>query len=325
MEAIFLNVSFIFLFRNFILRIFTLSVGKVSFCYKIIKNENYLLKTSRSFIYRASGYLIIVFIIRRKESGHFPLSSLYESLLFLGLVLVFFLSIFTKTNIPFFTIKFKYLIYRKIQLNKSFNPRNVYNKRFENLAISILSVVPIFVLGFASFCLPMDLQKRSPLIPALKSNWLFIHVTVIIASYAGLLIRSVFSIIFLLSYTKNSFKHTGKLFRFHETLDEIRYRLILFSYPLLTLGILSGSVWANEAWGSYWSWDPKETWALITWLIFTVYLHQRLFRVKNKTFLSLFAALGFIRVWISYLGVNLMGKGMHRYGWFLVLNSRLSL
>ena len=88
-------------------------------------------------------------------------------------------------------------------------------------------------------------------------------------------------------------------------------------FPLLTIGIIAGGVWANEAWGTYWSWDPKETWALITWLVFAAYLHSRITRGWQGRKPAIIAAAGFVVVWICYLGVNLLGKGLHSYGWFL--------
>ncbi len=101
-----------------------------------------------------------------------------------------------------------------------------------------------------------------------------------------------------------------------QTLDNLSYRTLGFGFPLLTIGILSGAVWANEAWGSYWSWDPKETWALITWLVFAIYLHTRLTKGWKGTGPALIATGGFVVVWICYLGVNLLGTGLHSYGWF---------
>jgi cytochrome c-type biogenesis protein CcsB len=101
-----------------------------------------------------------------------------------------------------------------------------------------------------------------------------------------------------------------------ETLDNISYRIIGLGFPLLTIGIIAGGVWANEAWGSYWSWDPKETWALITWLVFAAYLHARITRGWQGRRPAILAATGFVVVWICYLGVNLLGKGLHSYGWF---------
>jgi cytochrome c-type biogenesis protein CcsB len=102
-----------------------------------------------------------------------------------------------------------------------------------------------------------------------------------------------------------------------ESIDNLSYRTISFGFPLLTIGIISGAVWANEAWGSYWSWDPKETWALITWLVFASYLHARITKDWQGEKPALIASFGFIVVWICYLGVNFLGKGLHTYGQIL--------
>jgi cytochrome c-type biogenesis protein CcsB len=102
-----------------------------------------------------------------------------------------------------------------------------------------------------------------------------------------------------------------------ESVDNLSYRTISFGFPLLTIGIIAGAVWANEAWGSYWSWDPKETWALITWLVFASYLHARITKSWQGRKPAIIAALGFIVVWICYLGVNFLGKGLHTYGQML--------
>jgi cytochrome c-type biogenesis protein CcsB len=100
-------------------------------------------------------------------------------------------------------------------------------------------------------------------------------------------------------------------------LDNLSYRLLTIGFFFLTLGIISGSIWANEAWGSYWSWDPKETWAFITWLIFAIYLHSRIIKGWFGIKPAIIATFGFFIVWICYLGVNLLGKGLHSYGWVL--------
>nr|YP_003227065.1 cytochrome c biogenesis protein [Bryopsis hypnoides]ACX33781.1 cytochrome c biogenesis protein [Bryopsis hypnoides] len=197
----------------------------------------------------------------------------------------------------------------------------------------------LFVNGFASFYLPAQLQQIGPLIPALKSNWLMMHVTVMLVSYAALISGCLLAIAFLIIYSFTKIKTTdiSKTFKLSllsnktissrlifetqinkilQNLDNFSYRIIGLGFPFLTIGILSGAVWANEAWGSYWSWDPKETWALITWLIFAIYLHTRLIRGWSGIKSSMIASLGFIVVWICYLGVNLLGKGLHSYGWF---------
>ena len=100
-------------------------------------------------------------------------------------------------------------------------------------------------------------------------------------------------------------------------LNTMSYRILGLGFPLLTIGILSGAVWANEAWGSYWSWDPKETWALITWLVFAIYFHSRYKRSSDLSLIpATIASIGFIVIWICYLGVNLLQTGLHSYGWF---------
>jgi cytochrome c-type biogenesis protein CcsB len=102
-----------------------------------------------------------------------------------------------------------------------------------------------------------------------------------------------------------------------ESIDNLSYRTISFGFPLLTIGIIAGAVWANEAWGSYWSWDPKETWALITWLVFASYLHARITKSWQGKKPAIIASFGFVVVWICYLGVNFLGKGLHTYGQIL--------
>ncbi len=161
------------------------------------------------------------------------------------------------------------------------------------------------------------------------------HVSIMMVSYAALIIGSLLSILFLIisqgkkidiqgnSYnnqinTKMTINYntlqTNKL-NLLESIDNLSYRIIGLGFPLLTIGIIAGAVWANEAWGSYWSWDPKETWALITWLIFAIYLHSRLNQSWQGKKPAMIASVGFIIVWICYLGVNFLGKGLHSYGW----------
>lgn len=193
------------------------------------------------------------------------------------------------------------------------------------------------------------MQKVAPLIPALQSNWLMMHVSVMLLSYAALFSGTLLSISFLIlgwikasitpgiskiilqntdnitsetdfSFSSGAKKESSLKFLKLEdlnNLDNLSYRLIGIGFSFLTIGILSGAVWANEAWGSYWSWDPKETWALIAWITFAIYLHTRLVRGWRGQKPALVASLGFFILWVCYLGVNLLGKGLHSYGWFL--------
>jgi len=248
-------------------------------------------------------------------NGYFPLSNLYESLIFLtwSLTLV------------------------QILLERQVNSQIIG---------AISTPIQLFIIAFASLSLPIEMQKASPLVPALRSNWLMMHVTIMMLSYAFLIIGSLLSIFFLLvaqgksiilkgnsvGYTRSQHPNKSQVFdkteklgnsvsktlprmNLLESLDNLSYRIIGLGFPLLTIGIISGAVWANEAWGSYWSWDPKETWALITWLIFASYLHSRLTKSWQGKKPAMLASIGFFVVWVCYLGVNFLGQGLHSYGW----------
>ncbi|GAP93517.1 c-type cytochrome biogenesis protein CcsB [Leptolyngbya sp. NIES-2104] len=258
------------------------------------------------------------------EAGYFPLSNLYESLFFLV-----------------WGITTMHLIAENMSKSK--------------LVGVVTAPVAMSITAFAALTLPDTMQASAPLVPALKSNWLMMHVSVMMLSYATLMVGSLLAIAFLVVTRgqnielKGSSVGTGsyreKSYQLHrseevsvnaggtavleqttlspqrltlaDTLDNISYRVIGLGFPLLTIGIIAGGVWANEAWGSYWSWDPKETWAFITWLVFAAYLHSRITKGWQGRRPALLAAAGFVVVWICYLGVNLLGKGLHSYGWFL--------
>nr|YP_010337902.1 cytochrome c biogenesis protein [Timspurckia oligopyrenoides]UNJ17487.1 cytochrome c biogenesis protein [Timspurckia oligopyrenoides] len=251
----------------------------------------------------------IMLSLRWFTAGYFPLSNLYESLVFLtwGITAIHLL------------IEYK---------TGSF------------LIGAIAAPVAMFTIAFASLALPVDMKQAAPLVPALKSNWLMMHVSVMMLSYSTLILGSLLSILFLVlskgqdvklqgSSTGNTYgvNKQGAISSETDTLthgnlgllgsiDNLSYRIIGLGFPLLTVGIIAGAIWADRAWGSYWSWDPKETWALITWLIFAAYLHARLTKSWQGKKPALLASIGFVVVWICYLGVNFLGKGLHSYGWF---------
>ncbi|MEC4983775.1 MAG: c-type cytochrome biogenesis protein CcsB [Oscillatoria sp. PMC 1068.18] len=302
----------------------------------------------------ASANLCIAALLgaRWLEAGYFPLSNLYESLFFLAWGIT------------------------AVHLFAEFKSRS----RLVGVATA---PVAMGVTAFATLSLPAEMQSAEPLVPALKSNWLMMHVSVMMLSYATLMVGSLLAIAYLIvtrgqkielrgssvgtnsqrsknyqlkvnhptnpeidvtpsisnSTTNQTLTTTAVLERnatqtetqteikptpplspqrltLAETLDNISYRIIGLGFPLLTIGIIAGAVWANEAWGSYWSWDPKETWALITWLVFAAYLHARITKGWQGRRPAILAATGLIVVWICYLGVNLLGKGLHSYGWF---------
>lgn len=227
----------------------------------------------------------IILVSRWITQNYFPLSNLYESLLFLT-----------------WSISFIHLI--------------IETKTKSTLIGCIGTPIELLLLIFCSY-LPIELQKPSPLVPSLQSNWLMMHVSTMMISYSMLLIGSLLSIFYLLlnySQKKLISIQTSTLL---QTIDIWSYRIIGFGFPCLTIGIISGAVWANEAWGSYWSWDPKETWAFITWIVFATYLHTRLLKNWKNEKSSIIGSIGFFVIWICYLGVNFLAKGLHTYGWIV--------
>nr|YP_009945896.1 cytochrome c biosis protein [Potentilla dickinsii var. glabrata]QOE56412.1 cytochrome c biosis protein [Potentilla dickinsii var. glabrata] len=260
-------------------------------------------------------------VIRWIYFGHLPLSNLYESLIFLswGFSIIH--------MIPYF-------------------------KKHKNHLSAITAPSVIFTQGFATSGLLNEMHQSAILVPALQSHWLMMHVSMMVLSYAALLCGSLLSLALLVitfrksirvfSKSKNllteqfSFgeiqyvnernnvlKNTSLIssqnyyrYQLIQQLDRWSYRIISLGFILLTIGILSGAVWANEAWGSYWNWDPKETWAFITWTIFAIYLHIRTNKNYETENSAIVASMGFLIIWICYFGVNLLGIGLHSYGSF---------
>nr|YP_009719531.1 cytochrome c heme attachment protein [Eriobotrya henryi]QGM85797.1 cytochrome c heme attachment protein [Eriobotrya henryi]UVI15496.1 cytochrome c heme attachment protein [Eriobotrya henryi] len=257
---------------------------------------------------------------------HLPLSDLYESFIFLS-----------------WSFSFIHII--------------PYFKKHKNHLSAITAPSAIFTQGFATSGLLTEMHQSAILVPALQSHWLMMHVSMMVLSYAALLCGSLLSLALLvitfrkfiriLSKSNNlenesvyfseiqyvnernnvlrntSFISSQNYYRYQliQQLDRWSYRIISLGFIFLTVGILSGAVWANEAWGSYWNWDPKETWAFITWTIFAIYLHIR----TNKNFESvnsaIVASMGFLIIWICYFGVNLLGIGLHSYGSFTLTSN----
>nr|YP_009869834.1 cytochrome c heme attachment protein [Tristicha trifaria]QKJ81775.1 cytochrome c heme attachment protein [Tristicha trifaria] len=251
--------------------------------------------------------------------GHLPLSNLYESLILLSWLFCII------HMVPFF--------------------------QKQNTWISTLTAPSAFLCqSFTTSGFLTNVHQSEILLPALQSQWLMMHVSMMVLGYAALLCGSLLAVGLLViqfpnqitsitnkktflnlffsfgriqytNATKPNFKETSfvsssNFYRFQliQQLDLWGYRIISIGFIFLTIGILSGAVWANETWGSYWSWDPKETWAFITWSTFSIYFHIR----KNlEEFNSaIVASLGFLIIWICYFGVNLFGLGLHSYGTF---------
>ena len=171
------------------------------------------------------------------------------------------------------------------------------------------SPVIFLIIGYAA----MQSKDVHELMPALRSNWLGFHVSTAIIAYGSFGVSFVLSLIFLL---RDKMKAQGFLDQHipqKEKLDIISYRSVSLGLLFLTFTIITGAIWAERAWGSYWSWDPKETWSLITWIIYAVYLHLRLRRGWQGKSAAVFAAVGFICVLFTYIGVNTFLPGIHSY------------
>jgi cytochrome c-type biogenesis protein CcsB len=215
--------------------------------------------------------------------GHAPMANLYESVVFFAWTIVFF----------YLGIDFK----------------------FRKRAIGVF-VLPLAVLSMCWAQFRGD-ANMEPLLPALQSNWLTYHVVTCFLGYAAFAVASAVSVMYLIKVGRSGEENGEKsLLPSAAALDELNYKAIMIGFPFLTLGIVTGAAWANYAWGTYWSWDPKETWSLIVWFIYAAFLHARLTRGwtgRRAAWLSIF---GFAATLFCYLGVNLLPKiqSLHTYG-----------
>jgi len=176
--------------------------------------------------------------------------------------------------------------------------------------------VPVAFLALAFASLSPDMNTRiQPLIPALQSNWLTSHVLTCFMGYAAFTTAFATGLLYIIKDigSRRPFRHPlYDLIPLPDMLEELIYKSVLLGFILLTLGIVTGSVWAHYAWGSYWSWDPKETWSLITWLIYAALLHGRYVQGWQGRRLAFMALIGFASVLFTYLGVNYL-PGLHSY------------
>jgi cytochrome c-type biogenesis protein CcsB len=238
--------------------------------------------------------------------GHVPLSNLYESIVFFAWTVVLLYGLFE--------VRYKYRSMGAFVLPVAFLAM-AFAQYGTPLVRSAGSVIGSESLG--RFSIPTGIQT---LLPALQSDWLLYHVVTCFLGYAGFAVGAAVSIMYLVKAGKESgngsAKAGGILSHFPSSglLDQINYQAILIGFPLLTLGIITGAVWANYAWGSYWSWDPKETWSLIVWFIYAAFLHARITRGWVGKRAAILSLVGFSATVFCYLGVNLILPGMHSYG-----------
>nr|YP_009343154.1 cytochrome c biogenesis protein [Paris cronquistii]YP_009737096.1 cytochrome c biogenesis protein [Paris delavayi]QHV41111.1 cytochrome c biogenesis protein [Paris fargesii]APS87394.1 cytochrome c biogenesis protein [Paris cronquistii]QHV39309.1 cytochrome c biogenesis protein [Paris cronquistii]QHV39907.1 cytochrome c biogenesis protein [Paris delavayi] len=313
LEHILTHISFSIILMVIMIHLMTLLV------HEIVGLRDSSEKGMIATFFSITGLLVIRWIYSR----HFPLSNLYESLIFLS---------------------WSFSIMHIISKIKIQNTKNDLS--------AITAPSAIFTQGFATSGLLTEMHQSAILVPALQSQWLMMHVSMMLLSYAALLCGSLLSVALLvITFRKNiniflkrkhflinkffvgeieyltkkrsvlkntsflSFRNYYK-YQLTQRLDYWSSRVISLGFTFLTMGILSGAVWANETWGSYWNWDPKETWAFITWTIFAIYSHTRTNQSFRDINSALVASIGFLIIWICYFGINLLGIGLHSYGSF---------
>ncbi|OPX98871.1 MAG: Cytochrome c biogenesis protein CcsA [Syntrophorhabdus sp. PtaB.Bin006] len=209
----------------------------------------------------------------RLDIGHVPLSNFYESLIF-----------------------YAWCVNLIVVLMK---------KRLAYPAITGLAcLIALFLMGYASISPAVD-RNIQPLVPALQSNWLHIHVLTCFIAYAAFVVSFVCGVL-------HFFEWKGVVPP-EKAIEEINYKSVVVGFPMLTAGIFTGAVWAHYAWGAYWSWDPKETWSLITWIVYALFLHARIVKGWKGTRMAILSIIGFSSVIFTYFGVNFILSGLHSY------------
>nr|YP_010920431.1 cytochrome c biogenesis protein [Phebalium whitei]WAJ52968.1 cytochrome c biogenesis protein [Phebalium whitei] len=308
LEHILTHISFSVVSIGITIYLLTLLVDEIRGLYD--SSEKGMIATA----FCLTGLLITRWIYSR----HFPLSDLYESLIFLS---------------------WSFSIIHRIFY-------------FKNHLSAITAPSALFTQGFATSGFLTKMHQSGILVPALQVQWLMMHVSMMVLGYAALVCGSLLSMALLVITSRKVIRvflkrkkklNVNESFCFDEIqyinekgnvllnnlsarnyyryqviqqLDRWSYRIISLGFIFLTTGILSGAVWANEAWGSYWNWDPKETWAFITWTIFGIYLHIRTNTKFEGVNSAIVASTGFLIIWVCYFGVNLLGIGLHSYGSF---------
>jgi len=228
------------------------------------------------FIANFYGFIVRWIQTHQIGFGYVPLSNLYESLVFFGLCVAGF-----------------YLFW-ELRLQ-----RRVFG--------SLVFILNSLFMAFATFVTDSTIK---PLIPALKSNWLIAHVITCFLGYGAFAVAFAVAIFYLLSNNQTLKQYLPE----KAMLESFIYRTMLFGFFWLSLGIITGAIWADQAWGSYWSWDPKETWSFITWLIYAGGIHAKIIRGWSGKKIAWLNVIGFISVLFTYFGVNFLLSGLHSYG-----------
>ncbi|MBA3016172.1 MAG: c-type cytochrome biogenesis protein CcsB [Proteobacteria bacterium] len=248
------------------------------------------LVTLLSFLANTAGIILRWIESYQMGYGHAPLSNMYESLVFFA------------WSIAIFYLWMEW--------------------KFKNRLIGAFAVpFAFFSMAYASFASEISSEIK-PLVPALQSNWLIAHVVTCFIGYAAFAVAAGIGIMYLLKdrqeeAQKQKGAEQGGLLSTLPALriiDDMTYKCIVFGFVWLSAGIITGAIWANEAWGTYWSWDPKETWSLITWFVYAAALHARFVKGWGGRRIAWIAIIGMFSVIFTYYGVNFLLSGLHSYG-----------
>jgi cytochrome c-type biogenesis protein CcsB len=223
---------------------------------------------------------VAYFVIRWSESGRIPVTSFFEAANFLGMGIV----------LVFLIMEF----------------------RFKIAALGSFMLPLVIILMLPALVLSRDIKELNPV---LKSGWLGIHTSLAVLGDAAFAFAFIVAVMYLIQERQLKAKRLGAIFHRLPSLDimdTLGYKALTFGWPLFTLGMITGSIWANSAWGTYWSWDPKETWSLITWVIYLALLHLRTigWRGRKMAFLSI---VGFAFVLVSFFVISRVSLGKHTF------------
>jgi len=220
-------------------------------------------------------------VIRTINARFMPVTNMYESINFFTCAIV----------LAYMIVEWKY--------------------RNRSLGVFILPVV-FLLMAFSS--LPTIPKEIMPLIPALQSQWLVWHVILSFIGEAAFAVAFGTSVMYILRRGSSEGSFVARVFPSLSMLDVISYRAIIVGFPIFTTGgLIFGAIWAKYAWGSYWGWDPKETWALITWIVYALYLHVRAVHGWKGSAAAWISILGFLATMFTLFGVNYLLSGLHSY------------
>ena len=257
------------------------SVAMFTYFFSFWKKTGILAKTGQILLIVGFVVQLAGLVIRSVTAKFMPVTNMYESLNFFTCAIIL-----------------AYIIVEKKFRNRSFG----------------VFILPIVFLLMAFSSSPTTSKEIVPLIPALQSQWLIWHVVFSFIGEAAFAVAFGSSIMYLIRRNSNKDSFVDRVFPDSDTLDEISYRAIIIGFPIFTIGaLIFGAIWAKYAWGDYWSWDPKETWALITWIVYALYLHARIvhgWRGKGSAWISI---IGFLATLFTLFGVNYLLSGLHSY------------